>query len=256
MKGPGPIGCAAVMAVAACMASEPLPHPVALSYPYGLDEGVIFDGYRDLAQAVAGAYVSVLIYEKTKAKGIPGRGIVNGASGTIIDPRGYLVTSAHIAKDARYSAEITTLDGRVHQGHVVHVDPKRELALLKIDPFPAMQVAIMADSRELRVAQRVFSIGTPYNKKGAVSLGRIVDPGRAERIEYAEYGYDDAIELHMQVEPGHSGGPVFDVDGRLIGILASFGLGNTRQVPYVSTRIAYAVPSAAISAYLAEMVPP
>ena len=86
-----------------------------------------------------------------------------------------------------------------------------------------------------------------------VTVGVVANPCRGLRIEYGEYGYDNAIELRMEVEPGHSGGPVFDTEGRLIGMVASFGLGDTQRVPYVSTMIAYAVPAAAIAAYLEDV---
>ena len=245
-------GCAVVLALAGCGDVGPGPDPVVLSYPYVVDETVQFDGFERVAQQVSGTYVRVVIHDKTAGRSAAGHGIVNGASGCIVDPLGYVVTAAHIAKSTLYGARVTTIDGRVHQGTILHVDPMRELALLKIEPFPGMQVAAIADTRALRVGQWVLSIGTPNNRKGVVSLGKITNPRRDERIAYAEYGYNDAIELQMEVEPGHSGGPVFDTNGHLVGIVASFGLGNTRRVPYVSTRIAYAVPSAAISAYLAD----
>jgi S1-C subfamily serine protease len=116
-----------------------------------------------------------------------------------------------------------------------------------------MQVARLAHAGDLRVGRRVVSIGTPNNRKGVVTVGVIVNSRRSLRIEYGEYGYDDAVELRMEVEPGHSGGPVFDTADRLIGMVASFGLGDTQRVPYVSTMIAYAVPAAAIVAYLKEI---
>lgn len=254
MRGILRVGCAVVLALAACVDSAPKSEPVTLSYPYAIDDVASFAGYEDVARQASGTYVRVLILARTAARDGSGYGIVTGASGVIVDRRGYVVTAAHIAKRTGYGAKVTTIDGQVHQGSVVHVDPPRELALVKIEPFPGMQVATLSDSRRLRAGQPVLSIGTPDNRKGVVSLGRITNPRLAERIEYDEYGYDDAVVLEMEIEPGHSGGPVFDADGRLVGIIASFGLGNTRRVPYVSTRIAYAVPSAAIATYLAEVL--
>lgn len=246
--------CAIVPALTGCVDSDPKFQPVTLSYPYVIGDEALLAGYEDVARQASGSYVRVLILAKTAPWDEGGTGIVSGASGAIVDARGYVVTAAHIAKRTGYNAKITTIDGKVHQGAVVHVDPPRELALLKIEPFPGMQVAAFADSRHLRLGQLVISIGTPDNRKGVISLGRITNTRLMERIEYDGYGYDDAVVLDMEIEPGHSGGPVFDADGNLVGIVASFGLGNTRRVPYVSTRIAYAVPSAAIAAYLAEVL--
>ncbi len=244
-----------LMSSTACTTSD-VPTPIALSFPYSVDQELGSDRYGHLARRVAGAYVRVLVYEQGHGRDLPSRIVVNGASGTIVDPRGFIVTAAHIAKDRRYAVEITTMDGRVHQAVVVDVAPARELALLKIDSTLNLDAAICADSGSLRAGQPVLSIGTPNNELGVVSFGYITNPRRTERITYAEYGYDDAIELAMVIEPGHSGGPVFDTDGRLIGMLASFGLGDTRRVPYVSTHLAYAIPAVAVADYLAENIPP
>ena len=244
-----PILLALAAALGACAGPLP-PRPVTLTYPYRIEHGARFDRHKRLAQLVAGAYVRVLVYAESADEGIA---IVNGASGVIVDGRGYLVTPAHIAKKARFKAKVTTMDGRERPATIVHIAPERELALLKIDPFPGMEAARLAPSESVGAGRRVVSIGTPNNRKGVVTVGVVANPRRGLRIEYGEYGYDNAIELRMEVEPGHSGGPVFDTEGRLIGMVASFGLGDTQRVPYVSTMIAYAVPAAAIAAYLEEV---
>ncbi|MDP6574440.1 MAG: serine protease [Rhodospirillales bacterium] len=243
--------CGMVLVLAGCADAAP-PPPVTLTYPYAIEEGARFEGHRRLAERVAGSYVRVLVYADSTDEGIA---IVNGASGAIVDARGYVVTPAHIAKNSRFKARVTTMDGRERPATIVHVAPGRELALLRIDPFPGMQVARLADSGIMPAGWPVVSIGTPNNRKGVVTVGIVANPRRGLRIEYGEYGYDNAIELRMEVEPGHSGGPVFDVQGRLIGMVASFGLGDTRLVPYVSTMNAYAVPAAAIAAFVEEVRP-
>lgn len=241
-----------LIALSACSTPEP-PAPIALSYPYDPPQGLDTDRYHSLARTVAGAYVQVLVYEKGGGSDAPGRAVVNGASGTIVDDRGLVVTAAHIAKDRRFAAEVTTADGKVHQATILDVAPARELALLKIAPGPGVEAPERADPESLRAGQPVVAIGTPDNVPGVVSFGRILNPRRTDRIAYAEYGFDDAIELAMEIEPGHSGGPVFDAEGRLIGVLASFGLGDTRRVPYVSTRLAYAIPITAVASYLNDV---
>lgn len=244
-----------LISLAACTTPD-VPTPIALSYPYSVDQELDSDRYHHLARRIAGAYVRVLVYEKGHERDVPSRTVVNGASGTIVDPRGFVVTAAHIAKDRRYAVEITTMDGQVHQAKIVDVAPARELALLKINSTASLEAAICADSRSLQAGQPVLSIGTPNNDLGVVSFGYVTKARRPERITYAEYGYDAAIELAMVIEPGHSGGPVFDTDGCLIGVLASFGLGDTGHVPYVSTHLAYAIPASAVAAYFAENIPP
>jgi S1-C subfamily serine protease len=237
-------------------AGAPAPEPITLTFPASREGESDTGAVRRLAERVAGAYVSVLVYGATEDEGMPAKAVVSGASGAIVDPRGYLVTAAHVARNTRYSAEITTLDGAVRPGKIVHVEPGQELALLKIEPFPGMQSAVLADSDRLQPGQPVLAVGTPGNRKGVVSPGQVVDPKRRQRIEFGNFGFDDAVELRMEVEPGHSGGPVFDAAGGLIGIIAGFGLGDTRRVPYVPTGVAYAVPAAILTGYLTEVLGP
>lgn len=250
--------CVLSAVLAGCLAGAPKTQRVVLSYPYGEEEALRFDGYRELAERLSPSYVRVLILDQAArtsgGKNRGGQPIINGASGFIVDPRGYVITVAHIALDTRFTAEVTTVDGRVHEAAIIHVDPARELAVLKIQPFAGMQVAKLADSRQVQKGQYVLAIGTPDNRKGVVALGTVVDPKWPQRLEYIGYGYDDAIKMHIDVQPGHSGGPVFNRKGETIGIVASFALGDLSKTPYVSPKLAYAVPSNAIRAYLEQVI--
>ena len=210
-----------------------------------------------LAPHLAGSYVHVSIIDaRDLGAGREGKrepGIVTGASGAIVDPRGFVVTAAHIAISLELEARITTIDGRIHRAVIYAIAPDRELALIKMDPFPGMQVARLGDSRELKAEDPVLSIGTPNKSKGVVFTGRVTNPRRAKRIQYGRFGYDDAIELELDAEPGLSGGPLFNGAGELVGIVASFSLGNTNPRQFKPTRLAWAVSSNAIAAYLREV---
>lgn len=255
----------AVLLLAACDSvflpgQPPEPEPIELSYRGGAAEGQAAARTRALARELVGVYVRVLIVDSREVR--PGRdamiepGIVTGASGAIIDGRGYVITAAHIALNPELEARVTTADGVVRPAAVVAVAPERELALLKMEPYPGMAVARLGDSAALLKGDFVFTIGTPDNKTGVVFTGRVDNPRREQRIQYGEFGYDDAIELTLDAEPGVSGGPLFDSDGALIGIVASFSLGNTNPEGYKPTQLAWAVPSNAIEAYLREVAGP
>jgi S1-C subfamily serine protease len=230
--------------------------PADLAFPYEDAKEPPAQAVRRLAEAVKGAYVQVTILGSSAADGRRREGVVDGASGTIVDPRGYLVTAAHIAKDRRNRARITTLDGRVLDAAILDVAAERELALLKLAPFPGMVAARLGAPGGLVGGGAVLALGTPGNRRGAVTLGRVRLPRREAPIRYGAYGYDGAMELAMEVEPGFSGGPLFDSCGRLLGMIASFGLGDPGRQPYVSTGLAYAVPARALQAYLAERLSP
>jgi S1-C subfamily serine protease len=238
----------------------PAPKPIELSYHGGAAEGPTATRTQGLASDLTGVYVRVLILDSREVRA--GRdamvkpGVVTGASGAIVDSRGYVVTAAHVAINTELEARITTADGRIHPAAVVAVAPQRELALLKMEPYPGMQVARLGDSGGLSAGDAVFTIGTPDNKTGVVFTGRVDNPRRVERIQYGEFGYDDAIELTLDAEPGVSGGPLFDDQGALIGVVASFSLGNTNPDQFKPTQLAWAVPSNAIAAYLREIAGP
>ena len=238
----------------------PQPEPVALSFRPAAAESVGLQRAREIAVALAGVYVRVLIVEKRDQNAARDAmldpGIVTGASGAIVDPRGYVVTAAHIATSPELEARITTMDGRVHQAAVVAVAPERELALLKMQPYPGIQAARIGDSAQLKAGDPVLTIGTPGNETGVVMVGRVRNPRIAQRIQYGGFGYDDAIELILDAEPGNSGGPLFNREGELVGIVASFSLGNTNPDEYAPTELAWAVPAEAIAAYLREVAGP
>ena len=260
------LGMAALL-LAACdslslpgLGPEPKPEPIELSYRGGAAEGQAAAPIQALARELVGVYVRVLIVDAREVRA--GRdamikpGVVTGASGAIVDRRGYVVTAAHIALTPELEARVTTADGVVRPAAVVAVAPGRELALLKMEPYPGMEVARLGDSGALSPGDAVFTIGTPDNKTGVVFTGRVDNPRRKQRIQYGEFGYDDAIELTLDAEPGVSGGPLFDSEGALIGIVASFSLGNTNPDSFKPTQLAWAVPSNAIEAYLREVTGP
>ena len=228
-------------------------HP---AYPAETVEKIAFPGYEAVVRRAFPSYVRVLVYELYDEEGMPEIGVLSGASGVIADPRGYVVTAAHIARDTRHRVRVTSVDGRVHEGRIVHVDPTQDLAILKIAPFAGMRPAPIAEPLALRTGEPAFVIGTPDNKPGMVALGRVAVPRMSRRIAYGEFGFSDGVELRADVQPGHSGGPVFDGAGRLIGILAGFGLGDTSRKTYVPTLIGYAVPSVTVAAYLARIAGP
>ena len=242
----------ALLILAACAAPAPSPDgarvetPAALTFTDPPGPGLDFPDYRAVAEASAGIYVRVRIVAEEERGGGPSN-VLNFASGFIADGRGYVVTAAHIANATKFKAEVITLDGRRYHGRVVAVERGRELGLIKINPFPDMPVARFADSAELSAGEPALAIGTPAHHGGIVSVGRIIEPRLARRIHYNDYGYDNAIALAMAVEPGHSGGPLVDGRGRVIGMIASFLLGKGgSNAPHV----ALAVPSNDIAAFL------
>lgn len=228
--------------------------PITLSYPYLTAREANVAGYREMAERAAPAYVRVTILDPGNSLyGDPG-GIIIKASGVIVDRAGHIVTAAHIARDTKLQAKVTTRDGRVLTAEILDVAADRELALLKIQPFPGMRPARFADSGKIAAGDFAFAIGSPRDTAGVVTLGWVRTPRYGQRLDYTGWGFSDAVKIKMEVESGHSGGPVFNRDGETIGMVAVYELGDTTKTPYVSPRMTYAVPARAITAYVREKV--
>ena len=230
--------------------------PVALTFPAATAEARDFPNYKNAAEAVADSYVRVRITAPTVRAGPysgsdPG-GVITAASGILLDARGFVITAAHIALAVHNDAQVITRDGRVFKARILSVDPDRELALLRVPPFPGMRPVRISRAIDTRAGDPVFAIGTPGNRPGVVSVGRIQTPRIAQRVRYAPYGFDNGVRLDMEIEPGFSGGPLFNRKGELIGMVASILLGDTSKANYVSPRVAFAVPAEDIVAYLLE----
>lgn len=224
--------------------------PIALSYPYltGASSGI--GGIKALAERVSQSYVHVAILYPGDPDNNVSPGVLQQASGIIVDARGHIVTAAHIARTSKNEARIITRDGREHAARILFIDPKHDLALLKIEPFAGMKPARFAGNDAVRKRDFAIAVGSPSRGRGSVSLGFVRIPKIKERLAYNRWGITDAIEISMEVESGHSGGPVFNRRGELIGMVAGYELGDTTKRPYISPRITYAIPVAGIKAFL------
>lgn len=244
--------------VGACSGPSHKPGTVHLRFPDDRMSSTDIDNYRSVAQSAARAYVKIVIARKASRRREPGYEpalrVVSGASGIIVDPAGYVVTAAHIARSTAFEARVTTVEGREYSARIVHVDAGREMALLKIShQGNRFHAAEPADG--VRGNQPVFAIGTPGNRPGAVTVGRVVQPRLERRIDYGGFGFTGPMELAMDVQPGHSGGPVFDTEGSLVGMIIAFDLRGTASGNYVNTGAVYAVPAGEVMEFFHHWAP-
>ncbi len=140
-----------------------------------------------------------------------GRG--GGAAGTIWHSDGLVVTNAHIiGRGSR--ASVTLPNGRKCATRVLAVDRERDLAALSIEASGLPPIAL-GDSRSLRPGQFVMAMGHPWGVKGVATAGVIM----AAAPEYLRVSYgQDLVAVNLPLRPGNSGGPLVDVEGRLVGI--------------------------------------
>ncbi len=141
------------------------------------------------------------------------RGGASG-SGFIIDSTGYIVTNNHVVEGAD-SILVTLFDQRELEAQVVGTDELSDLALLKVEGADLPVVKLGASS-SLKVGEWVLAMGSPFGLQYSVAAGIISYMGRA--LPTGGVNYVSYIQTDVAINPGHSGGPLFNLDGEVIGI--------------------------------------
>ncbi|WP_215761379.1 DegQ family serine endoprotease [Acetobacter sp. P1H12_c] len=134
-------------------------------------------------------------------------------SGFIIDPAGYIVTNNHVIRHAD-KITVTLQDNTVLTARAVGHDDRTDLALLKVESKKPLPAVHFGDSDKRRVGDWVLAIGNPFGLSGTVTAGIISSRGR--NIDQGPY--DDFIQTDAPINKGNSGGPLFDMDGNVIGV--------------------------------------
>lgn len=140
-------------------------------------------------------------------------------SGFIVDKEGYIITNDHVVtgSDEIY---IKLSDNTELPAKIVGTDPKTDLALLKIDTKKELPAAVFGDSTKSRVGDIVIAIGNPLGFGGTVTTGIVSSKGRDLGINQDEL-VDDFIQTDAAINTGNSGGPLFNMDGKVIGLNTS-----------------------------------
>ena len=134
-------------------------------------------------------------------------------SGFVIDPTGLIVTNNHVIEGAD-DVEVNFTDGATRRAKVLGIDKKTDLALLKVEAKKPLPYVSFGDSSKARIGDWVMAIGNPFGLGGSVTLGIISARGR----NINEGPYDDFIQTDAAINRGNSGGPLFNMDGQVIGI--------------------------------------
>jgi serine protease Do len=134
-------------------------------------------------------------------------------SGFIIDPSGIVVTNNHVIADAD---EVTVIlnDGSRLKAEILGRDTKVDLALLRVKPEKPLTAVSFGDSEKLRLGEWVVAIGNPFSLGGTVTAGIV----SARNRDINSGPYDNYIQTDAAINRGNSGGPLFNLDGEVIGI--------------------------------------
>jgi serine protease Do len=140
------------------------------------------------------------------------RPVFGAGSGFIVSPDGVILTNAHVVRDAK-EVTVKLQDRREYRARVLGSDPKTDVAVLKIDARN-LPVVPIGNSKELKVGEWVLAIGSPFGLDSTVTAGVVSAKGRSLP--------DDTtvpfIQTDVAVNPGNSGGPLFNTRGEVVGI--------------------------------------
>ncbi len=142
-----------------------------------------------------------------------GRTVSSMGSGFIIDAQGLVVTNNHVVEGAE-TIQIHMQDGTVMKAELVGRDAKTDLAVIRVKPTKPLPVVNFGDSDKLRIGEWVMAIGNPFGLGGSVSLGIV----SARNRDINAGPYDDFIQTDAAINKGNSGGPLFNLNGDVMGI--------------------------------------
>lgn len=134
-------------------------------------------------------------------------------SGFIIDPAGLIVTNNHVVADAN-EIKVILHDDSALEAEVVGSDPLTDIAVLKVDAGRPLDAVVWGDSDTVRVGDWLLAIGNPFGLGGTVTSGIL--SARARDINQGPY--DEYLQTDAAINRGNSGGPLYDMRGRVVGI--------------------------------------
>ncbi|MEJ0087032.1 MAG: DegQ family serine endoprotease [Pseudomonadota bacterium] len=237
---------------AASAADQPAPvaapsQPASSPQPVGMLNGRVLPDFATLVEQVGPAVVNVSVVEKARVArnrqsdddsgaddpfqeffkrfGIPNPGQQGGGgrnfetpqrqgegSGFIVSADGYILTNAHVVADAD-EVTVRMTDRREYPAKVIGLDKKTDVAVLKIDA-KQLPVVKLGDPSKLRPGEWVLAIGSPFTFDNSVTAGIVSATGRSMPGEDL-VGF---IQTDVAVNPGNSGGPLFNLNGEVVGI--------------------------------------
>jgi serine protease Do len=138
---------------------------------------------------------------------------VYGGSGFVIDPSGLIITNYHVVEDA-FEITVTFSNGEVRPGKVLSASRLADLAIVKVETNHPLAAAHWGDSDALQVGDQVFAVGNPLGVGMSVTAGIVSALNR----DIQNSPYDDLIQTDAAINHGNSGGPLFNMQGLVVGV--------------------------------------
>jgi serine protease Do len=177
-----------------------------------------------------------------KGQGAP-RKVTSLGSGFVVDPNGTVITNNHVIEDAD-KVTVNFSDGSTLPAEIIGRDPKTDIAVLKVESDKPLPSVPFGNADAARVGDWVLAIGNPFGLGGSVSAGII----SARNRDINAGPYDDFIQTDAAINRGNSGGPLFNMEGQVIGV-------NTAIISPSggSIGIGFAIPSSLVRPVVAQL---
>ncbi len=185
------------------------------SLGFAAEAGAQFPSFADLAEKLTPSVVNISSFSQSETENGEGNTPLSESlgSGFIIDGNGYIITNNHVVDKAE-SISVTLSDNIKTEARVIGKDPKTDLALIKIETKRPLNAVKFGDSDKIRVGDWVLAIGNPFGLGSSVTAGIV--SAKSRDIESGPY--DSFIQTDASINQGNSGGPMFNLQGEVIGI--------------------------------------
>ncbi|MGE3857983.1 MAG: S1C family serine protease, partial [Dehalococcoidia bacterium] len=193
-----------------------------------------------IADVVARTRKSVVLIEGGNAAG----------SGVVVDNEGHIVTNYHVVEGQR-TLKVILEDGTASRATVLGTDPSTDLAVLRSEfPKDKLFPATLGDSSVMRAGDAVYAIGSPFSQSFTVTSGIISATGRSTQSSFTGRSIRDVLQTDAAVNPGNSGGPLFNLEGEVVGINTSIENPNGRFF----VGLGFAIPSNTVLRLVPDLI--
>ena len=204
-----------------------------------------------LYRSARSGVVEVIAQERAADSPFPGGGSGEATaqgSGFVYDSTGRVITNQHVV-DGASSVSVRFASGQTIHAEVVGTDASTDVAVLKVDSLPSSaKPLVLGNSDAVQVGDGVVAIGSPFGLTGTVTSGIVSAVGR-EIDSPNNYAIEGAIQTDAAINHGNSGGPLFDMHGRVIGVNAQI-----KSDSGGNDGVGFAIPSSTVRSIASRLI--